>query len=199
MEPTRVLLIANRTAANPPLLGAVRERAARGVATFHLVVPATPTGLHRSVDPEDAGRDAAREQLSAALPLLSEAAGHAVTGHVGDANPLCAAQDALNLGGFDEIILSTLPWRISQWLRVDLPRKIAALGVPVLHVQASIAPSPRQLRAPAPAEVTVSLPADDDGFVGGQMCPLLSARVSPPTCIAATRIGPASWLSGRRG
>jgi hypothetical protein len=162
MEPTRVLLIANRTAANPPLLNAVRERAARGVATFHLVVPATPTGLHRIVDPEDAGRDAAREQLSAALPLLSEAAGQAVTGHVGDANPLCAAQDAFNLGGFDEIILSTLPWRISQWLRVDLPRKIAALGVPVLHVQATIAPSPRQLGAPAPAEVVVPSRAADD-------------------------------------
>jgi len=143
MEPTRVLLIANRTAANPPLLNAVRERAARGVATFHLVVPATPTGLHRIVDPEDAGRDAAREQLSAALLLLSEAAGQAVTGHV-------------------EIIPSTLPWRISQWLRVDLPRKIAALGVPVLHVQASIAPSPRQLGAPAPADVGVPSRAADD-------------------------------------
>src|SRR6185437_10147163 len=143
MEPTRVLLIANRTAANPPLLNVVRERAARGVATFHLVVPATPTGLHRIVDPEDAGRDAAREQLSAALLLLSEAAGQAVTGHV-------------------EIIPSTLPWRISQWLRVDLPRKIAALGVPVLHVQASIAPSPRQLGAPAPADVGVPSRAADD-------------------------------------
>jgi hypothetical protein len=155
MEPTRVLLIANRTAASAPMVGAVRERAARGVATFHLVVPATPSGLHRIVDPEDAGRDAAREQLAVALPLLSEAAGQAVTGHVGDANPLCAAQDALNLHGFDEIILSTLPWRVSQWLRVDLPRKIAALGVPVLHVQASIAPSPRRLGSPAPAELAV--------------------------------------------
>ena len=46
-----------------------------------------------------------------------------------------AVQDALHLHGFEEIILSTLPWRVSQWLRVDLPRKIRALGVPVLHVQ----------------------------------------------------------------
>lgn len=162
MEPTRVLLIANRTAPNAALLNAVRERAARGVATFHLVVPATPSGLHRIVDPEDAGRDAAREQLSVALPLLSEAAGQAVAGHVGDANPLCAAQDALNLQGFDEIILSTLPWRISEWLRVDLPRKIAALGVPVLHVQALIAPSPRQLSSSAPVEVAAPTRAADD-------------------------------------
>lgn len=162
MEPTRVLLIANRTAANPPLLDAVRERAARGVATFHLVVPATPSGLHRLVDPEDAGRDVAHEQLSVALPLLSEAAGQTVTGHVGDANPLCAAQDALNLRGFDEIILSTLPWRISQWLHVDLPRKIAALGVPVLHVQATLAPSSGHLGSPAPADVAVPARAAED-------------------------------------
>ncbi len=137
MEPTRVLLVANRTAADAPLLDAVRRRIERGPATFHLVVPATPSGLHRVVDPEDAGHGVARERLDRALPLLSEAAGQAVTGHVGDANPLCAIQDALNLRGFDEVILSTLPWRVSQWLRVDLPRKVAALGVPVVHVQRS--------------------------------------------------------------
>jgi hypothetical protein len=135
VEPTRVLLVANRTAADAPLLDAVRRRTERGAATFHLVVPASPSGLHRVVDPEDTGRDVAREQLVRALALLTEAAGQAVTGHVGDANPLCAVQDALNLRRFDEIIISTLPWRVSQWLRVDLPRKVAALGLPVLHVQ----------------------------------------------------------------
>lgn len=163
MEPTRVLLVANRTAADTPLLDAVRRRAERGPATFHLVVPATPGGLHRVVDPEDAGRDIAREQLDWALPLLSEAAGQAVTGHVGDANPLCAVQDALNLRGFDEIILSTLPWRVSQWLRVDLPSKIGALGLPVLHVQRTpLMPAGREL-GPAPrTEAGVQPRAVDD-------------------------------------
>lgn len=135
MESARVLLVANRTAADAPLVEAVRERARRGPAILHLVVPATPHGLHRVVDPEVAGREIAAERLARALPILAEAAGQEVTGHVGDANPLCAVQDALNLDGFDEIILSTLPWRISQWLRVDLPSKIRALGVPVVHVQ----------------------------------------------------------------
>jgi hypothetical protein len=163
MEPTRVLLVANRTAADAPLLHAVRRRAERGPATFHLVVPATPAGLHRVVDPEDAGRDSAREQMTWALPLLSDAAGQAVTGHVGDPNPLCAVEDALNLRGFDEIILSTLPWRISRWLHVDLPRKIAALGVPVLHVQRSpIAPPTRALGPAARAELGVQPRAADD-------------------------------------
>jgi hypothetical protein len=131
----RVLIVANRTATGSALLAAVRERARHGEATFHLVVPATPQGLHRVVDPEVAGREEARRRLHAALGPLSDAAGREVTGEVGDPNPLAAVEDALNLRGFDEIILSTLPWRLSRWLRVDLPSKVAALGVPVHHVQ----------------------------------------------------------------
>ncbi len=134
MPTPRVLLVANRTATDPPLVEAVRRRARRDAATFHLVVPATPQGLHRVVDPEVAGLGEANHRLDAALPILSKAAGQPVTGHVGDANPLSAVADALHYRGFDEIILSTLPRRVSRWLRVDLPSKVRALGVPTLHV-----------------------------------------------------------------
>ncbi len=137
-----ILLVANRTATDPPLVEAVRSRAQRGVVAFHLLVPATPTGLHRLVDPEVAGREAAQERLELALATLREAAGPSVTGHVGDANPLAAIQDALNLRGFDEIILSTLPWRLSRWMRLDLPSKVRALGVPVTHVTSTVAAPP---------------------------------------------------------
>jgi len=138
MPPSRVLLVANRTATDLPLVEAVRCRALHGRLVFHLVVPATPQGLHRVVDPEVAGRHAATERLRRALPLLSAAAGNEVTGHVGDANPLAAVSDALHLrGGFDEIVISTLPWRLSVWLRIDLPSKLRALGVPVCHVTSS--------------------------------------------------------------
>lgn len=130
----RVLVVANRTAATPALLEAVRERARRGPATFRLVVPATPHGLHRLVDPEVAGRDEAKRSLDAALPLLSGAAGGPVAGDVGDANPLAAIEDELHLRGFDEVIVSTLPRRASRWVRMDLPSKVAALGLPVTHV-----------------------------------------------------------------
>jgi hypothetical protein len=150
MPTARVLLVANRTAADPHLISAVRSRAARTPVMFHLVVPATPQGLHRVVDPEVAGHEAARERLERALPILSEAAGQEVTGEVGDANPLAAVTDALHLHGFDEIILSTLPWRLSRWLRIDLPSKIGALGVPMLHVTSSQAEAlDRHLSAPA--------------------------------------------------
>jgi len=134
MPDARVLLVANRTATDRPLVDAVRRRAQRGRVTFHLLVPAMPNGLHRVVDPEVAGRETARRRLELALPVLSEAADAPVIGHVGDANPLAAIQDALHFHGFDEVILSTLPWRISRWMRVDLPRKVGALGVPVEHV-----------------------------------------------------------------
>ena len=45
---------------------------------------------------------------------------------VGVANPLDAVQDALNLHGFDEVILSALPARVSRWLHLDLPAQDSA-------------------------------------------------------------------------
>jgi hypothetical protein len=151
MPATRVLLVANRTATDEPLLDAVRSRAQGDAVTFHLLVPATPQGLHRVVDPEVAGYAAAQRRLALALPVLSEAAGQPIDGHVGDANPLAAVQDALHLRGFDEIILSTLPWRVSRWIRVDLPSKVRALGLPVQHVSPNADPAREAAREPAPA------------------------------------------------
>ncbi len=133
--PARVLVVANRTAATPALRAAVGERADQGPARFHLVVPASPHGMHRVVDPEEAGREEAAARLEEALPLLEDAAGSEVTGEVGSADPLAAIMDALYHHGFDEIILSTLPRRLSRWLRVDLPSKARALGLPVTHVE----------------------------------------------------------------
>jgi hypothetical protein len=142
--PPRVLVVAHRTAATPALLQAVRERAGRGPATFTLLVPNTAHGLHRVTDPEDQAADEAHAVLELALPLMEEAAGGHVEGIVGDPEPLCAIQDAVNLRGFDEIIISTLPARVSRWLKLDLPHKAEGLGLPVTTVVA-------KERAPASA------------------------------------------------
>src|SRR6201991_1417064 len=96
----RILVVANRTAATPGLLAAVRERAAKGAATFTLLVPNTAHGLHKLIDPEDQGKSEAEETLEQALPLLEEAAGGPVEGLVGDPEPLAAIQDAIHLHGF---------------------------------------------------------------------------------------------------
>lgn len=132
--PNRVLIVANRTATTPALLEEVQARARRGDATFHLVVPASPNGLHRVVDPEAAGREEAESHLRAALPRLCAAVGAQVSGEVGDSSPMAAIADAIHASGADEIIISTLPRRLSRWARLDLPRRAQDFGVPVTHV-----------------------------------------------------------------
>ncbi len=95
--------------------------------------PSTPRGIANS---HDTGQEEARAVLAQALPKLSEAAGMEVTGAVGDTEPLMAVQDALSLGTFDEIIISTLLLGVSRWLKLDLVPKTRALGLPVEHVLA---------------------------------------------------------------
>jgi hypothetical protein len=135
-QPARVLIVAHRTAATPTLIDAVRERVAREPAVFTLLVPNPAHGLHRVVDPEDVSADEAQDTLELAIPLLEDAAGGPVEGMIGVAEPLAAIQDAVNLRGFDEIIISTLPTRVSRWLKLDLPHKAAGLGLPVTLVTA---------------------------------------------------------------
>jgi hypothetical protein len=132
--PTRVLVVAHKTAATQPLLDAVRARAAQGSCVFTLLVPNATHGLHKVVDPEDQGASEARTVLDRALPALSESAGAPVEGVLGDADPMAAVQDAINLRGFDEVIVSTLSPRVSRWLKLDLPSKVAGMGLPVTTV-----------------------------------------------------------------
>jgi hypothetical protein len=134
--PARVLVVAHKTAATPALLEAVRERAQRGPAKFTLLVPNPAHGLHAIVDPEDQEESEAHQVLELALPLLEEAAGAPVEGMVGDPTPMNAIQDAINVQGFDEVIISTLPARVSKWLKLDLPSKVGGLGLPVTTVTA---------------------------------------------------------------
>lgn len=140
-QPARVLVVAHKTAATRPLIEAIGERARRGPATFTLLVPNPAHGLHRVVDQQDQGEGEAQSVLADALPLLSEAAGSKVEGIVGDADPLAAVHDAVNLRGFDEIIISTLSPRLSRWLKLDLPSKLSGLGLPVETVTPSDEPA----------------------------------------------------------
>jgi hypothetical protein len=134
---TRVLVVANKTAATPALLEAVRERASRGPCTFTLLVPNTAHGLHQVIDAEDQSESEAQATIELALPLIEDVAGSCpCDSMIGVPFPLDAIQDAVNLRGFDEIIISTLPSRVSKWLHLDLPRKVAALGLPVTTVTA---------------------------------------------------------------
>lgn len=134
--PVRVLVVAHRTAATPPLLAAVRERAERGPARFTLLVPAAAHGLERIAEPDHVDTDEAQATLDRALPALTEAAGGPVDGLIGGALPLDAVSDAVLAHGFDEIIISTLSPRVSRWLRMDLPNRLKILGKPITTVTA---------------------------------------------------------------
>jgi hypothetical protein len=123
--------VAYRTAATPLLLAAVRERARRSPCAFTLVVP------RPYWDPET---EEAMATLELAVPLLEEAAGRHVEGMVGDTDPFVAVRDAVERLGFDEIIVSTLPARVSHWLRRDLPSRVEQLGLPVTVVTATQSP-----------------------------------------------------------
>lgn len=135
-KPKNVLVVANKTAATPALIEAVRTRAATGPSSFTLLIPNVAHGLHRAVDPEDQSAGEAQATLELARPLLEDAAGSPVEGIIGVSEPLAAVEDAVNAGDFDEIILSTLPSHVSRWLRLDLPSKVAGLGLPVTTVTA---------------------------------------------------------------
>jgi hypothetical protein len=123
----RVLVVAHRTAATPRLLDEVRTRARQSPCSFTLLVP-------RPYWDPDTEETAATLEL--ALPLLDDAAGGHVDGIIGDTDPFLAVEQAVDEGGFDEIIISTLPARVSHWLRRDLPHRVERLGLPVTVVTA---------------------------------------------------------------
>ena len=130
---TDVLIVAHRTAATPPLLAEVRRRAEQGPCRFTLLVPRPYW---------DADTEQSAITLELAIPLLEEAAGGRVEGMIGDPEPLAAIQDAINVHGFDEIIISTLPARVSHWLHIDLPARVQRLGLPVTVITAKKADRP---------------------------------------------------------
>jgi hypothetical protein len=118
----RVLIVANRTAATPDLLDAVKRYAKEQPTTFSLLIP-------------DAGKSAGTDwTFEVALPLLKRAARGPVTGLTapGDGDdPLGAIRGVVAGDHYDLIIISTLPRQVSQWLRRDLPKRVEALGIPV--------------------------------------------------------------------
>ncbi len=122
-----VLIVAHRTAATPKLVEAVRTRAAAGDCEFTLLVP-------RDYWEPETERAAATVEL--AVPVLEDAAGRHVEAVIGDSDPFVAVERALASGDYDEIVVSTLPERVSHWLRRDLPNRLGKLGLPVTTVTA---------------------------------------------------------------
>jgi hypothetical protein len=126
MQLRRTLIVANRTAATPLLLQEVERRVERGPMSFTLLIPNVSS------------RKAADWTLQEALKSLRRAAGGPngtlrphIDGLLGGPDTFESVREALAGGGFDDVIVSTLPKRRSEWLRRDLPQRIQELGFPV--------------------------------------------------------------------
>jgi hypothetical protein len=133
-RPSRVLVVAHRTAATPRLLEAVRKRAGEGPTSFTLLVPE----LSEAHPPGEA-----ELTLSLALPLIEEAAGGRVEGITAPPDPVRTIERAHRDQPFDEVIISTLHETVSHWLRRDLPSRVEKLGLPVKVVMAKASAMPR--------------------------------------------------------
>lgn len=138
---TKILVIANRTAASDELRAWLQFLASLRPAVFTLVVPATPQARSRAAGATPAEREVAEEvalrNMQNAVRRLREG-GLQVEGRVGDPNPIAAAAHAVGVEDFNEIVVSTLPPRQSEWLRIDAPREVErATGRRVSHVSAS--------------------------------------------------------------
>jgi hypothetical protein len=127
-----VLVIANQTVLGEPLLAVIRERSISVPVHFTILIPADAEGAER--------------RLRAACARMG-AEGIDASGHLGDPDPVVAAQNALHDEQVDEIIVSTFPEASSGWLRRDVVGRIKDLGLPVTHVVVSR----EEAEAPLPA------------------------------------------------
>jgi hypothetical protein len=148
----RYLILANQTLGGAELKREVHERVERGEASFYIVVPmiepkdeetswagssrpgavAAPGGFAAA----DRARKQAHHRLGQMIEVITAAGGKA-EGEVGQSDPVEAAKDVLNRRSFDEVIISTLPARVSRWLKMDLPNRVARLtDLPVTTIEA---------------------------------------------------------------
>ena len=126
----RTLVVANRTAGTPRLLEEVGRRAREHPTRFTLLVPRLPRGRRNGPEPD--------WTLERAVVLLERVARAPVEGYLATADdPFDSVRRALGGGSFDDVIISTLSSRTSEWLRRDLPRRVRRLGVPMTVVTAS--------------------------------------------------------------
>ena len=126
-EDAHVLVVAHRTAATPRLLAEVRRRAQESACRVTLLVP------RPYWDPDT---EEAELVIELAVPLLEEAAGGHVEAVIGNDDPVEAVRDFLSTDQVDEIILSTLPQRVSHWLRRDVPSRLQTIGIPLTVITA---------------------------------------------------------------
>jgi hypothetical protein len=147
----QVLVLSNVTLRAERLHDHLTEQAKKQDALFLLVVPAEESGrvLQHEKSFATTGRPADAREQSAGGKILAQhrldealsrlrTAGLEIEGTVGAADPLYAVSDALSGFKADEIVVSTLPQKLSRWLAADLPTELRRrFGIPVTVVTAA--------------------------------------------------------------
>ena len=124
------LAVANRTAASPALLEALKahtDELERHVFIF--------------VVPQEGGHGVAARQARARLTQMidrARAADLICAGMIADPDPYNAVMNALQFFRVDDIVISTLPATRSGWMRADLIERVRrASNKPVEHVEST--------------------------------------------------------------
>jgi hypothetical protein len=146
------LIVANQTLGGDQLTAKLTDCMNAGPCRFYLVAPVTQTegsdqwasgGLDGGVVPGayKIARALAEGRLKQELARLREAGAEA-DGEVVDPNPVEAIRKLASREEVDEIIVSTLPRRLSRWMAMDLPHRIRrAIKLPVTHISGPAGPS----------------------------------------------------------
>jgi flavin-binding protein dodecin len=145
-----ILVVANQTLGGEALSAHLRrvieaDRSARFVVVVPVATPVLDVGGAMGAmsgvamtDPSMQGHlnDIAEDRLRVVLRWLRDAGAEAEGTVVGD--PMAAIQAAVAAQTFDEIVISTLPARVSGWLRQDLAHRAARrFAVPVTTITAA--------------------------------------------------------------
>jgi len=149
----RYLVVANQTLGGEQLTAKLSECMNAGPCRFYLVAPVTQTeasdrwlpsgGLEGGLVPGayKIARALAEGRLKQELARLREAGAEA-DGEVVDPNPIDAIRKLASREESDEVIVSTLPRRLSRWMAMDLPHRTRrATKLPVTHISGPAGPS----------------------------------------------------------
>jgi hypothetical protein len=149
----RCLVVANQTLGGRELREELRKRAGAGDCSFYVLVPNTRAAHYHVVpaagglvpmpsmatgyggpETDEEATQEARERLSRVLAYLAEL-GVEAEGRLGSAHPLEGVEEVLAQHEVDEVVVATLPKRISRWLGSDVPHQIERrFGLPVTTI-----------------------------------------------------------------
>ena len=149
----RYLVVANQTLGTRELREEIRRRVAAGDSSFYVLVPNTRAAHYHVVpaagglvpmpsmatsyggpETDEEATEEARGRLSRMLADLAEL-GVEAGGDLGSEKPLEGIEQVLKDHDVDEVLVATLPKRVSRWLGSDVPHQIERrFGLPVTTV-----------------------------------------------------------------